>query len=407
MICGDCHEARADVVCCDTPLCLLHARCTVHAGHTARWRAVGDVAAAERALARVHASLVQELADELAAAQAALDSRAAREAAAARGVRASAAAAGGASHPSAATTAALAALRQASTLPAPPLTGQAYPKPALPTFDSVRRRALDAAASATAAARPLPPPRASLLADSVGAPTPAAPAPTATAALRAPSVDQVDAAFGGGARAVGAGSGRAAIVRAIAHALERGRAADVAAAASIAPGAVIDDRTVVATATDAALAALAEGVEGAVWEAGGSSATPAYRDQVRRLVAALAASDNSELRARVVGGELPPHAVARLDVGDLESAATRAFRAAVQEREARPQAAWTWTPCGGACPACKALHTCQYTQVATASDSRKAEIWGSSAATEVRAFRLRCTACAHEWTTDAVPPAVA
>lgn len=410
-MCADCGAAHADVVCCGTPLCLLHARCTQHAGHAAKWRAVRDLEAAERSLAGVHAALTRELVDELEVAQAALDSRAAREAAASRGVRASASG-------STATAAAIAALRHAAAPPGP-LTGQAFPKPALPTFDSIRRRAMEAAHAAPRAA---PDGGGGIRDGGEGATSPAAvaaaspvPAPPARpiAALpaglaRAPSGDSVDAAFRNTHAQLG--SGRAAIVVALSRALERGRDADVAAAGAaggMAAGraaAAIDESNVMASATAAAVAALAEGIEGAVWEAAGSDPTPAYRDQVRLLVAALSDARAGELRARVVGGELPPHHLARMDRAALEPESARSFRVRVLAHEARPLASSAWTPCGAACPACGATGA-EYTMAATAADSRKAEIWGtSSSSVDTRAYRMRCATCAHEWATDAVPP---
>ena len=134
--------------------------------------------------------------------------------------------------------------------------------------------------------------------------------------------------------------------------------------------------------------------------AGGGDATTTYRQQAQALVFALAAPGNDIFRKKVLSGDLPPAALARMS--SSEFAAPEVARAREQERKTYVErmsssTGGDWLPVRDLkCAKCGAENAIQSLMLQQARDIGKNETWGNKdRPEEVR--RFRCTACGDTW----------
>ena len=116
---------------------------------------------------------------------------------------------------------------------------------------------------------------------------------------------------------------------------------------------------------------------------------------------ALRHRGNAALRARLLAGEVPPVAIARMTGAELAAPATRAADAAalgeaVRRAALHDESGWYTAAEGTTCAACGTAAGIVSRPVSGARDIRKAEVWGTSSDEVI--YALRCATCRHAWT---------
>lgn len=127
-----------------------------------------------------------------------------------------------------------------------------------------------------------------------------------------------------------------------------------------------------------------------------------YSNFSKALIGALSRGGGSELRDRILGGEVAPAELARMQVEALAPAALRSKRQAIRRAVAESVDAMAEAVAMGvACPACRVAGTVRGLQSGAARDIRKSEIWGGASKADGGTVRCVCDNCGHGWVIDA------